>query len=344
MINLLLTIWLDLDGVFTNVHGSVSDYFSEDLNTYAFQREDTTRARPFKNVKSIYIPKTRRNNIFSNLYKAKSMFFKMNKMNSPFVIHTMAHPLYYSYRLSRKLSHPKDKHVLTLHGVPRSKLSYYTGKIMSKDSDVVTSVSKFTADLAKDCYKIDSIVVPNGVNTSIFKPKTKSVPNKRKKILYVGRLIKSKHPDWVAKLAKYLPNTDILIHGRGPLLEELKSYSSKYNNLTISSDFISRDQLISYYQDGDIFVFPSVDWQPLVVLEAMASGLPLILHKKGGQTESLKEGREALFVKDFNGVKESVESLINNPSQIEKMSKESRKRALTIDWKNIAPLYEKIYK
>ena len=121
-------------------------------------------------------------------------------------------------------------------------------------------------------------------------------------------------------------------------------YQCKLQNVIIPNFHtlnLSRLELISAYKQADIFVMPSdIEAAPLVILEAMAAGLPWVSFDVG----NVKELAGGLVVKNKSELFEAVLYLKNNPEICQKLSLEGqdfvRKHH---DWKNISEKYWELY-
>lgn len=101
------------------------------------------------------------------------------------------------------------------------------------------------------------------------------------------------------------------------------------------TDFVTREELRALYQSVDIFVFPSrADTLPLVVLEAMASGLPTIATRVGGIPHQLDSDCGILLEPgNIRTLAAALEALCADPVRRQEMGARARKRALTnFDW------------
>jgi len=91
--------------------------------------------------------------------------------------------------------------------------------------------------------------------------------------------------------------------------------------------FLEGDDLAEAYASADIFVFPSTtDTFGNVVLEAQASGLPVIVSDEGGPKENLIHGKTGFIVpaRDTNALLEAVLKLMDNPGLLQEMKRSAR--------------------
>ena len=159
--------------------------------------------------------------------------------------------------------------------------------------------------LPSDCLAL----IPNGIDKDRFSPVTDGekaalrnqigLPKNIKLILFVGHFSKDKCPDvllkaWMKTIVETVPETGIVFIGStnpnhfevdADLVYEIKEIAQPYTNERIF--FVENSQEIEkYYQAVDIFVLPSKrEGLPNSLLEAMASGLPVIASKIDGITD-----------------------------------------------------------
>lgn len=144
-------------------------------------------------------------------------------------------------------------------------------------------------------------VVYNGIDMQLFKP----AKNNRKNIVWVGRVDEAdKNPRLFIKIAKIaarknLPYTFIMI-GDGPLLKTLKK-EVQADSLTnfVFKGYVKNSSAI--YKDAlALCVTSSSEAMPLTILEAMASGVPVISTKVGGIPEIITSKKEGTLVPGFS--------------------------------------------
>lgn len=149
-----------------------------------------------------------------------------------------------------------------------------------------------------------------GINTNAFSPRYRDVEfreklgiNDKTVILYAGRISPEKDLDILLHTAeklneKYISQIHFLLAGDGPYLEEIRKRSIP--NLT-ALGFIKGQELSRAYASSDIFMFPSTsETFGNVILEAMASGLPVIASPEGGIADNLIDGYNGISCKKRN--------------------------------------------
>lgn len=216
-----------------------------------------------------------------------------------------------------------------------------------KNSKFVISNSEGLRDLALKTNKNQTIdIIPNGVDTDEFTPKTKD--NKNLEILCVTRLIKRKGLNYLISAMNNLKehNINLTIIGSGVekdnLTQQIKN-SELEGKIKILGE-ISHDKLPKYYSNSDIFILPSLnEGMSNTILEAIASGLPIITTETGGSKELIKDNGIIIKKKNSGEIKTAILKFYKNRELMESMSKESRKRAKELDWKKVAESYYNYY-
>jgi glycosyltransferase involved in cell wall biosynthesis len=112
--------------------------------------------------------------------------------------------------------------------------------------------------------------------------------------LYVGRLSPEKRVDLLRPILEAIPAARLAIVGDGPSRSTLEQHFA--NTPTVFTGYLSGDDLARAYAAADIFLFPAAN-ETLgnVVLEAMASGLPVIAPRAGGLLDHVLDGVTGLL-------------------------------------------------
>lgn len=186
-----------------------------------------------------------------------------------------------------------------------------------------------------------------GVDPTFFAPEkeTSSIREmyniKEKNILlYVGRIAPEKDVDIVIAVFEALPDnikkeSHLLVVGDGPLLKSLSENASP--NITFTG-FMEGEQLAKVYASSDVFFFPSqTETFGNVVLEAMASGLPVVGARAGGVQHLVTHGQNGFLCspRDVSSFAESINTLLENSDLQASFAKQARQFALTQSWDEI---------
>jgi glycosyltransferase involved in cell wall biosynthesis len=139
-----------------------------------------------------------------------------------------------------------------------------------------------------------------GVDTERFNPERRGarrLPG-RFNVLYVGRLSREKGLDLLAdaylKAAEHDPRLHLALAGRGPEEDILRD---RLGDKATFLGSVEGDELANTYASADLFVFPSTtDTFGQVILEAQASGLPVLAVRAGGPAELIEDGRTGCLV------------------------------------------------
>jgi glycosyltransferase involved in cell wall biosynthesis len=198
--------------------------------------------------------------------------------------------------------------VNTLHGVSNSQgLPYrfrYYRAVMPLTAEVVyvsDHCRRFFAD-RRIVPRGKGRVILNGIRLQPFLDQPASLGSQRPRIRFgtLGRMVAVKgHAvllEAFAVVAKRLPGAELRIVGGGPLLEELAAQVRRLNLSDRVSLEESTTEPAAVLSQLDVFVFSSTsEGLPLVVLEALAAGLPIVSTRVGGVPEVAPEGQVAWF-------------------------------------------------
>lgn len=212
-------------------------------------------------------------------------------------------------------------------------------KLLNKAKAVSALTSQARNSLKKAGLKRDIDLIPNGVDTNVFKPLRKG-GNEKFTILYVGRLSKEKGVDVLIKACQELNDYSLILLGSGPEENKLKKLAAGIN-----SEFIgerSQYKLPHYYSNADVVVVPSYK-EPFgfVTLEALSCGTPVIGSNMGGMRDVINE-RVGILVRAGN-VQELHNALIEIKTR--NLRKNCRDFVLkNYDWDIISDKYLDLYK
>jgi len=222
-------------------------------------------------------------------------------------------------------------------------------KVWSK-AGVVVANSKGLKDLALKTSPDQKIsVIHNGIDISEFKPYLKKVDNNKEfSIICVSRLIERKGIRFLIEAIGKLKDQYIklILVGEGNQEKELKELAI---NLGISDmvefkGYMNHDIIADLYKNSDVFVLPSLnEGMSNALLEAMSSGLPIIVTDTGGTAE-LVDGNGVIIKKgSVDTIVEALENLMEDRDSMIRMGERSREMALGLSWTNVANKYSEMY-
>lgn len=146
-------------------------------------------------------------------------------------------------------------------------------------------------------------VWPQGVDSRLFHPEKASDEwraklsdghPEEKLLLYVGRLAPEKHIERLRAIPENLPGTRLTIVGDGPDRKNLESRFA--GTRTVLTGLLQGENLASAYASADAFLFPSTtETLGMAMIEALASGLPVVAARSGASHEVVSDGENGLL-------------------------------------------------
>lgn len=218
----------------------------------------------------------------------------------------------------------------------------------------VIAVSDTLQDLALRTWPECQIhVIPNGVDVDRFQPVKREEDRPRDKnivVLVVARLIEIKGIQNLLTALSLLPEPlrqkiDLQVCGTGPYEADLRRQADRLGN-TAQVHFaglLPYEQIPVRLQEADIFVLPSLqEGLPLSLLEAMASGLPVVASVVGGIPSVVRDGENGLLVApgDVTGLRDALVRLLENPGICRRMGSAARRDARAWSWTAVWERYE----
>lgn len=224
----------------------------------------------------------------------------------------------------------------------------------------VDAVISLTDDMKKQIMKVydrEIFIIPNGIDLDVFEGLSKE--NLRKKfgfkkdekiILYVGRFHPIKGSTYLIDAVKNIndKNKKLLLIGRGEernYLEELVK-KFKIENIVTFVGRIPNKEVFEYMVASDVLVLPSLsEGFPNVILEAMASGLPIVATKVGGLPEIVNIGENGFLVEPKNSeqIAEKISLLFKDEKLRKRISRNNIEEVKKYSWESVVDRLEKIY-
>jgi glycosyltransferase involved in cell wall biosynthesis len=196
--------------------------------------------------------------------------------------------------------------------------------------------------------KID--VIPNGVDTDCFSPAQTEQQSQNIRLITVGRLSVTKRVeiliDAIDVLNKQGCKVSLKIVGGGQLLQKLKQIVTEKNldNIIELTGRIDTEEMPQIYRQNDIFISASkLEGMSNAMLEAMASGLPIIAARCEGTEELIAENGLVIENATAEEFAKAIKRLIDDRQLRSQMSIAAKKQAEKFTWGRIAEQYLKIY-
>jgi 1,2-diacylglycerol 3-alpha-glucosyltransferase len=215
-------------------------------------------------------------------------------------------------------------------------------------AEYVIAPTRSTRDaLRADGVRARFAVVPSGVQPPVIRPEAREETRARlglapetPLLLYVGRLGPEKRLDLLIEAADILRSAGlegaaadfrVAIVGDGQCREELELLTAE-RGLQARVEFVGvqpHATIGDWYAAGDIFTLPSpAETQGMVLVEAMASGLPCVAVDRGGPRELVLQGETGIRVPpDANALARTLDFLLRNPEVCHRFGEKGRERA-----------------
>ncbi len=236
------------------------------------------------------------------------------------------------------------------------------GKFVYNQMDVNISVSEYNRRRASLIYKIpiDKITtIPSAVDSSLVRDVSlKGAESKPSYpvILYVGRLAPRKGVHYLLqampRIIKHSPEAILFVVGEGPLKQYLVDLSRRLDlqNSVMFLGYVSDEKIRSLFAFADVVVVPSIfEGCPLVLLEAMAAGKPVVASAVHGITEVIKPDFSGLLVEpgSIHEIEHAVIRLLEDRKFANYLGKNARQTVIRgYSWEKIArrtlEVYEKL--
>src|SRR5205823_1270030 len=186
-------------------------------------------------------------------------------------------------------------------------------------------------------------IFPRGLDTQLFHP-TRRDPaffekfgskNGQVRLLYVGRVSREKDLDLLAEAYRRLRDEGLPIQlcvvGHGPYSKEFSDALPE----ALFTGYLKGEELAGAYASADIFVFPSTtDTFGNVIIEAQASGIPVIVSDSGGPKELVENNRNGLITKshDVEDLTRAIRELVADPERRKRMGDVARESVIDRTW------------
>lgn len=229
-----------------------------------------------------------------------------------------------------------------------------TRMIWTRASNIVSNSSGLRTLALKTNQEQEISIIPNGIDIEEFIPDTEKEIDGYVRILCVSRLTPRKGINYLIDAMQILLAEDaerkieLWIVGEGGATESLKEQAKELHIEKNVKFFglVKHDELAKYYKMADVFCLPSLnEGMSNTMLEALASGMPIVATVTGGTEELVSDGENGFYVdqKSPEDLAEKLEQLILDDVIRKRFGTASRVRAEKMSWRNVALAYYDMY-
>jgi len=213
------------------------------------------------------------------------------------------------------------------------------------------AVSGAAASFMGSRFGDDLRIVPNGVDIEAFSgaEPAKLAPGRR--VLWVGRLDRQKgFPVAVrafAELAPAHPDLTLIVAGDGDERGAVSELLPGIRDRVLMLGTVPHAELPAYHAAADVFVAPALGQESfgIVLVEAMAAGLPVVASAIAGYDEVIRDGIDGILVppNDQHALAAAIGRVLTDPELARRLGESGRERATEFSWDSITGDLEGIY-
>lgn len=254
----------------------------------------------------------------------------------------------------------KKKYMITGHGADVVSLNVapirgLKSRCLKRASGITVVSTRLKDSLEKNYGKYDVQVCPMGCKLDVFSPSNRVEnyfgQNHEKVVLFVGRLAEKKGVKYLIQAMEGI-DARLIIVGTGPLEKELKELAA---GTKAKIEFLGNkghDELKIMVPSADVYVAPSVTAKggdtegiPVSIMEAMASGVPVIASDSGGISDLVKHEKNGLLTKekDVIGIADAISRVLSDQELAKHLTSNALDTIKNYDYNVIAEKYYKMY-
>lgn len=271
------------------------------------------------------------------------------------------------YSTAAALVRKKYPTLLTVHGLMSKWIKYVRGfgllywclinlpnekYVISKIPNINT-VSPQAKDWLSNMTSANVYVISNGVDLEEIRDIKPYIILKHPSIFFVGGLGNEKGIDLLLRailiIKEKIPNIYVYIAGRGSRETDLKKLAKELNieESVKFLGFISNEKKYTYYKAADVCAIPSrLENEPIVLLEAMACGTPVVASNVGGIPFVVEDGKTGLIVEPENigDLADKIVTLLKDEKLRRKIGEAGQEKVKEFAWDKIAEQTVEVYK
>ena len=238
-----------------------------------------------------------------------SMIPKLTKLfreEKPDVVHTHLNVLKYTAPAAKLAGVPRCVH--TIHNLADKEAEgrisgMISGFVFRRGLSIPVALSPLVHQSIVDYYGLEAQRIPtvfNGIPLDRCIPRETYALGEKAVLVHVGRFNEQKNHGGLLEAFRLLleqcPNTELWLLGDGELRDQMESYAQSLDIQDRVRFLGSQENVYPYLHDADVFVLPSrYEGMPMMVIEAMGTGLPIVASNVGGIPDMVKDGESGLL-------------------------------------------------
>ena len=248
----------------------------------------------------------------------------------------------------------------TFHAFAKSNVGYYYGRPLLKPYlrriDQAIAVSSAARDFVRQYFDIDPRVIPNGIDVDTFKPghaPIRHLRDDRVNVLFVGRLEKRKGLRDLLLAYSFMKerfeSARLIVVGDGPLRGQVEEFvrKSRLDDVVLAGH-VPESVKPRYYATADIFCAPATGGESfgIVLLEAMASGIPVVCTEVPGYLTVAEPGRDSLTVRPGRPAElgQTLTLLARDPELRQRLGRAGLEKAQRYSWSSVTAQVLDVYR
>ena len=257
------------------------------------------------------------------------------------------------------LRYSRTRNVITLHAYHSESKGYKAFKPALRRYfnrlDGIIGVSRAAVESVERCFPGDYTVIPNGIDPAEFSPTTpplSGLNGRRPRLLFVGRFEPKKGLKYLLRalprIKREHPNFELMVVGSGPLGYSYREHiPAELQEHVRFCGVVDPHEVPAYYAACDLFCAPSVDCESfgIILLEAMATGKPVVASDIPGFREVVRDGEDGVLVapRAPDRLADAITMVLQDEGLRRRLVDNGRRKALAYSWSSVAERVEALY-
>jgi len=233
---------------------------------------------------------------------------------------------------------------------------WFLRKFLFQKADIIVAISESAKRTIINFFPNKDVkLIYSGVDLNFFVPQKENKAALQEKfginfntplIVYVGTLQPRKRPDIFIEVAKRCEECSFLMVGREDGIHDFLKEAEGLKNFQHIRK-MSREDIAQLFASADVFLFPSLQ-EPfgLVVVEAMAAGIPVIVSESGSFPELVRDGIDGFLVpvdaREIDNLVVVLRKVLNDKNLYAVLSRNAIQDAKRFSWDRTADEYKKV--